>query len=304
MTKRQIKDMAASVRDRLLKKARETNRPFQELLQYYAMERFLYRLSQSPHADRFILKGALMLVVWKASRFRSTLDIDLLGETNNDVDSIVGKIKEICIQGVEPDGIEFDISDINGERIKEDADYEGVRVKFKGFLNRARITMQIDVGFGDVIIPAASPVDYPIILDFPKPALKGYSMESLIAEKFEAMVKLGILNSRMKDFYDIYSLCYQFNFDGEKLTKAIHETFNNRGTGITDNPVAFSDEFINDPSKNAQWRAFIKRNRITNAPGELKEVVKLIAKFLKPVAKATMGEFPHVLKWEYPRGWE
>jgi predicted nucleotidyltransferase component of viral defense system len=304
MTKRPIKNIPASVRDRLRIKARETNRPFQELLQYYGMERFLYRLSQSPHADKFILKGALMLVVWNASQFRSTLDIDLLGKTNNDVDSIVDKIKEICIQEVEPDGIEFDISDISGERIKEDADYEGVRVKFNGFLNRARITMQIDIGFGDVIIPAASPVDYPIILDFPKPSLQGYSKESLVAEKFEAMVKLGILNSRMKDFYDIYLLCRQFSFDGEKLAEAVRETFNNRKTDITDNPVAFSDEFINDPSKNAQWRAFIKKNRNANAPEDFKVVVKLIAIFLKPIAEATLGESSHDFIWEYPNGWK
>lgn len=285
MTKREIKNIAASVRDQLLKEARKNNRPFQELLQYYGMERFLYRLSQSPHVDRFILKGALMLIVWKAPQSRRTLDIDLLAKTSNDVGSIVHMIREICNQDVQPDGIEFDSSSVRGQRIKEDAEYEGVRVKLRGFLDRARIPMQIDVGFGDLVIPAPSFINYPVILDFPKPFLKGYSKESLIAEKFEAMVKLGILNSRMKDLYDVYLLCGQFNYDKAILAEAIRRTFFTRGTTLKNDPVVFSDEFVNDSAKIAQWRAFIKKSRIKDAPEDLKEVIGAISGFLTPIMK-------------------
>ena len=304
MTKCEIKNLAASVRERLLEKARESNRPFQEILQYYAMERFLYRLSRSPHADKFILKGALMLIVWNAPQTRPTLDIDLLAKTNNDLVPIVDKIKAICIQEAEPDGIEFDIASIIGKRIKEDADYEGVRVKFKGSLDRARITMQIDIGFGDVVIPAPSMVDYPTILDFPKPSLKGYSKESLVAEKFEAMVKLGILNSRLKDFYDLYLLCRQFSFDEKILADAIHNTFITRGTDVVVNPIAFSDEFAANSDKIAQWRAFIKKNRIIGAPENLKVVIESIRNFLLPVTKALLKNTALDQKWNHSEKWK
>lgn len=300
----QVKNIAASVQSRLHKMARETDRPFQELLQYYAMERFLYRLSQSPHADKFVLKGALMLVVWEAPQSRPTMDIDLLGEVNNDVNTVVDKIREICLQEVEQDGIVFDTSDIRGERIKEDADYEGVRVKFMAFLNRARITMQIDIGFGDIIVPAATSMEYPAILDFPKPKLRGYTRESVVSEKFEAMVKLGILNSRMKDFYDIYLLCRQFNFNGRKLAEAINKTFKNRGTELTDVPTAFTDEFIDNSEKNKQWRAFVKKNRIVDFPADLKDVIMSITEFLKPVIQALMKGIPFDLYWDFSGKWE
>jgi hypothetical protein len=304
LTKPEIKDLAASVRARLLNKARETNRPFQELLQYYAMERFLYRLSRSPHADIFILKGALMLIVWQAPQSRPTLDIDLLGKTNNDVNSMVDAIKSICVQEVEPDGLEFDISDIKGERIKEEAEYEGVRVKFRAYLNHARISMQIDIGFGDEVTPGPMAVDYPTILDFPRPSLLGYSRESLVAEKFEAMVKLGMLNSRMKDFYDIYLLCTRFAFDGRILSDAVNKTFKTRGTEIVDSPVPFSDEFTDDPAKIAQWRAFIKRNRIIDAPEELKAVIETVRKFLMPAVGALSKNTAFDKKWNPSGKWK
>jgi len=206
MTKRPHRDIAASVRQRLLNHARETGRPFNELLQYFAMERFLYRLSKSPYVDNFVLKGALMLTVWEAPLSRPTMDIDLLGLIDNSIEDIVAVTKNICTQEVEPDGITFEPSGIEGERITEDADYGGVRVRFRGSLGTAHITMQLDIGFGDMVIPAADSLEYPTILDLPAPKLRGYTKESTIAEKFEAMVKLGILNSRMKDFFDIWLL--------------------------------------------------------------------------------------------------
>ncbi len=206
MTRRPVVDTVASVRQRLLNIARDNSRPFSEVLQYFAMERFLYRLGKSGHGRNFILKDALMLVAWEAPLARSTKDIDLLGRMNNTIEDVVDAIKAACSLEVIPDGLLFDVKSVVGQRIAEEADYEGVRVRFRGNLGNARITMQVDVGFGDVIVPRPAEVDYPTLLDLPAPRLLGYSRESAIAEKFEAMVKLGTLNSRMEDFFDIWLL--------------------------------------------------------------------------------------------------
>ena len=208
------KNLPASVRQRLTNKARETDRPFQEVLQYFAMERFLYRLSRSRHADRFVLKGALMFTAWGAPASRPTKDIDLLARTDNAVEAVTAVMAEVCGQTVDADGLEFDVGSVAGEAIKEDADYPGVRVTFLVTLQNARVSMQIDVGFGDVVTPAATMTDYPVLLDFAAPHLLGYPRETVVAEKFEAMTKLGLLNSRMKDFYDLWLLARQFDFDG------------------------------------------------------------------------------------------
>ena len=217
--KKDIKNIEASVRARLQNKAKEAICPFSEILQYYGMERFLYRFSRSKYADKFILKGALMFTVWQVPERRTTLDIDFLARYDNQVATIEKVIRDVCDIPVTTDGLVFASETVKGQKIKEDADYEGVRVKFLGFLERSRIAMQIDLGFGDVIYPKPNVIDYPAILDFPKPHLKGYTTESVVSEKFEAMVKLGLLNSRMKDFYDIWLMMRQFNFDSLKLSK-------------------------------------------------------------------------------------
>ena len=199
---RHPKNISASVRQRLLNRAKRDRRPFNELLQYYAMERFLYRLSQSVHADRFILKGALMLRVWRSPELRPTMDIDMLGKTSNEEAAIVLQIRDILAATVAADGLAFDTDSIQAERIVEDADYEGIRIRFLATLGSAKINMRIDIGFGDVVYPDPEESDLPTLLDFPPPRLLCYSRESSISEKLEAMVKLGVLNSRMKDFYD------------------------------------------------------------------------------------------------------
>ena len=158
MTKRRRTNLAASVHQLLLNKARETRRPFNELLQYFGMERFLYRLSTSSHADRFILKGALMFTAWKLASYRPTMDIDLLGKTANQVDGVVAIVKEVCVQSVEPDSLIFDPASVAGARIAEDAKYKGIRIRFRAKLGTARLTLQLDIGFGDVIVPAPSPL--------------------------------------------------------------------------------------------------------------------------------------------------
>ena len=278
-----MRNTPASIRERLLNKAREKGRPFNEILQYFAMERFLYRLSLSAYAEKFILKGALLFTVWQTSYLRPTMDIDLLGHTNNDVNFIVSVVKKICSQKVVSDGIVFDLSSVKGEHITEDADYEGVRIKFRGTFDTARITIQLDIGFDDIVIPSPARIDYPTILNLPAPHLYGYSKESVVAEKFEAMIKLGILNSRLKDFYDIWLLSQQFDFDGQTLTTAIKKTFSNRGTQLPSHLNILTDHFVQDPSKKAQWRGFIRKNILKNVPEELSEVVTGIADFLGPV---------------------
>jgi len=303
VTKRPIKNMAASVHQRLLDKARDSGRPFNELLQYYAMERFLYRLACSPHGRKFVLKGALMLNVWRAPLSRPTMDIDLLGRIENSVEALVAVGREVCQQEVEPDGLVFHADTVQGEQIVEEADYVGVRVRLRGNLGNARVTIQVDVGFGDLVLPEPELIDYPTILDFPPPRIRGYSRESTVAEKFEAMIKLGLLNSRMKDFFDIWILCRQFQFDGASLAEAIQKTFARRGTQIAADPVCFSQQFAEDTVKRVQWQAFIRRARLDDVPSEFSEIVSAVAAFLSPVATALasqrefQGDWPPAGPW-------
>ncbi len=304
MTDRKIKNLAASVRQKLQNVARSTGRPFQEVLLYYAMERFLYRLSQSPHVDRFVLKGALMFNVWRAPKSRPTKDIDLLGRMENNIEALVVLTRDVCRQSVEPDGLVFEPESVQALLIKEDADYEGVRLTFRGLLGNARIPMQIDVGFGDVMFPGPEVTDYPtIILEFAAPKLRAYSRETTVAEKFEAMVNLGSLNSRMKDFYDIWLLSRLFDFDGATLAPAIEKTFAHRGTTVDTQPTAFTDVFSEDPTKVTQWKAFVRKSLLTEAPSDLATVVDAIAAFLAQPAAAVAEGRPFEAAWNAPGPW-
>lgn len=251
-----IKNLPASVRARLRAKARETNRPFQEILQYYAMERFLYRLSRSYYCDKFILKGALMLRVWEAPISRPTKDVDLLGQVDNSVETLVQIFRDVCSVKVEADGIIFEPDSLAGEAIIEGADYQGVRIRFLGSLENARVHMQVDIGFGDVVVPQPLEVIYPPLLNLPAPRLLGYPRECVIAEKFQSMVFLGTLNSRMKDFYDIWILARQFDYEGPKLTRAVKATFLHRATEIESSPVALTPGFAETQSARIGWTAF------------------------------------------------
>ncbi len=252
-----------------------------------------------------MLKGALMLNVWEqTSLSRPTLDIDVLAKRiGNDVESIVRAVQEICSQTVEPDGITFDPVTVRGEQIAEEAEYEGVRVRLRGSLGNARLSLQLDVGFGDVVIPAVEEMDYPAILDFPPPRLRGYSKESTVAEKFEAAVRHGDVNSRMKDFFDIWFLSRQFDFDGATLAKAIKEVFSRRGTEPPPEAVPLSPAFAEDPSRAAQWRAFRNRNRLDSAPESFADLMVAVVAFLKPVAAAVSVGNPFRSRWTSPGPW-
>jgi len=296
-----FKNISASVRQRLLNRAKSDRRPFNELLQYYAMERFLYRLSQSAHADRFVLKGALMLRVWRSPELRPTMDIGMLGKTSKKEADIVVKIRNILMTDVEVDGLSFDSDSIQAERITENADYEGIRIRFLGTLGSARITMQVDIGFGDVVYPEPEALDFPTMLNFPAPRLLCYSRESSIAEKLEAMVKLGFLNSRMKDFYDIWLLSRQFDFDGAELTEAIRLTFERRGTKLPSEVEAFTASFIE--SKQIQWTTFRKRLRYEHVPNSFREIAASLDRFLSPITTALFSGTPCSKNWTAPGPW-
>jgi len=302
--KKEVKNIEASIKARLKNKAKETNRPFAEILQYYGMERFLYRFSKSKYADKFVLKGALLFAVWQIPDRRTTLDIDFLARFDNEVATIEKVMKDVCDTSVDLDGLNFDPQTVIGMKIKEDADYEGVRVKFTGFLDRAEIPMQIDVGFGDIVYPKTRVIDYPAILDFPKPRLNGYPQESVISEKFEAMIKLGLLNSRMKDFYDIWLMTRQFEFKGANIASAIKKTFNNRKTEIPNKKPLFADEIYDEKSdRQTLWSAFLKKGDIQNAPETLSTTAKEIERFLIEPIMALNDNVTFDKTWKQPKGW-
>jgi predicted nucleotidyltransferase component of viral defense system len=298
------RDIGASVRQRLLNKSRTQGRPFQELLQYFAMERFLYRLAKSPYSDRFVLKGALLLTAWRAPQSRPTMDIDLEGRVNNQLDHIKEVVGTVCEVDVEPDGVAFNRASIEVSRIKEDADYEGVRVQFHATLARARIPMQLDIGFGDVITPAPTDIEYPSLLDFPAPVLRAYPKETVVAEKLEALTALGLLNSRLKDFYDLALLSRMYPFEGERLLKAISATFRHRGTTIEVEPIGLTQAYCDDPARAIQWRAFVRRSRFGEEAGDFARLVGEVRPFALPVLSAAAAGNSFGLRWKPSGPWE
>jgi hypothetical protein len=296
------KNIAASVKEKLLNRAKADNRPFNELLQYYAMERFLYRFSKSKYVKDFILKGALMLRIWESPEFRATKDIDLLGKLENDEALLKAVFAEIMDIKIPDDGLIFLPQTIRSERITEDADYEGTRIQFQGTLGNAKIFMQIDIGFGDIIFPGPQQSTLPTMLGLPSPVLQTYTRESAIAEKFEAMLSLGSANSRMKDFYDIWLLCRQFDFDRATLAQAIHLTFERRKTVFPEKVEAFDSPFINN--KKLQWAAFNKRLNQPHVPESFEEVVKQIELFLAPIVKFLRTANKSTAAWIAPGPWK
>jgi len=222
-----------------------------------------------------------MFLAWGASIYRSTRDIDFLGFTSNELDAVTKIIQEVCIQEVEPDGLTFDQYTVQSERINEDADNEGVRVNLTGYLGKAKISLQIDIGFADVISPAPIMLKYPTILQMPAPHLRGYPPESVVAEKLQALVFLGSVNSRMKDFYDLWVLAEQFEFDGRKLQEAIVSTFRQRNTALPEEtPVGLSDGFAGE--NQFQWQAFLQRTHLETGPEALNDVIQTLNQFLIP----------------------
>lgn len=296
-----VKNLPASVHSRLLALAQSRQRPFNELLQYYAVERFLYRLSQSKYRQKFVLKGALLFQAWGLTQYWPTRDIDLLGYTGNEVEGLVQIVQDICTLEVEADGLVFDADSVRGARITEDADYQGVRVRFQGYLGSARLHLQMDVGLADVVSPAPTNLKYPILLGMPAPELRGYPPESVVAEKVQAMAYLGMITSRMKDFYDVWALASRFTFKGSALQKAISLTFENRSTPISAELPALMEPFALE--KQAQWQAFLSRNTLRDAPAQLIEAIDLLREFLVPVLAACEGHKRFRQAWKPGGPW-
>jgi predicted nucleotidyltransferase component of viral defense system len=280
-------NLSESVYSRLKNIALVKNRPTQEVLRYYAMERFLYRLSVSKHKKSFFLKGGLMLMVWDPATHRATVDIDLLAKANNSIENISRILKEICSYPVLQDGIEFNSTDLILAESQVGAEYTGLSARFSARLHTVKLPMRIDIGFSDKIFPKPDNVDYPALLDFPSPELQGYTPETMIAEKLDAMVKLGLANSRMKDFYDIWTILNQFQIKPEKIAPVIREVFKNRKTIVREIPKAFSEAFYNTSKTLERWDSFLKG--IGHEPMPLEKVIFEIRDFFLPILTENNG---------------
>lgn len=284
-----LKNIGASVRAGLQNLSRDTGQSFELILTRYALERLLYRLGISAYAERFVLKGAMLLTSWFEESHRATRDLDLLGFGDPSPDAVIGVFREILATVVN-DGVEFDMHALRIDRIREELEYGGLRLRTTASISGARIAVTIDVGFGDTLEPGAELIDYPSMLDFPAPRLRAYARETVIAEKFQAMVALGLANSRMKDFYDVWLLSQSFPFDDDRLARAIAATFERRGTAIpAELPDALTQAFVEDEQKQRQWSAFL--NNVALDPGSLADVIAGVAGFIMPhaIAAAKIG---------------
>lgn len=281
------RNMGASVRARLLALAKQRGQPFDLLLTRYALERLLYRLSTTKYRERFVLKGAMLMTTWFDTKFRPTRDLDFLGFGESEPDKVLAIFREICAVG-QADGVSFDVEAIKVERNREELDYGGLRLRTQAIIDGARVPVVIDIGFGDSTEPGLDEIDYPVLLDAPAPKLRGYRQETVVAEKFEAIVKLGRANSRMKDFYDIWMLSREHQFQGDALARAIAATFARRKTNIpTERPIGLTKPFADDRAKLQQWKSFADSIGAELPP--LGDVVEELAAFLMPRAAAAIG---------------
>jgi predicted nucleotidyltransferase component of viral defense system len=230
------------------------------VLKRFGIERLLYRLSESSHKGNFILKGAMLFELWMGQAHRTTKDLDLLGSGTTDIPRLEALFRDLCVLPVEADGLEFLPESVKGVEIREDNLYQGVRVTLLARLGAARISLQVDIGFGDAVFPAPEEVEYPSLLGFPCPRLRAYSQATVVAEKFQVMVELGLVNSRLKDYYDIWTILNRFEVPQETLREAIRATFQRRQTPLpTRVPEGLSEAFAVDPQKQTQWKAFLRK---------------------------------------------
>lgn len=295
--------LAKSIHQRLLNCAREQKEDPNLLFIRYAIERLLYRLSRSPYRDRYILKGAMLFLVWTGQSHRPTRDLDLLGMGDASDEGLIQVFQEIARIAVEADGLVFDSEGISIAEIREAQEYPGKRLKIPAKLGNVVLNLQIDIGFGDAITPEASEVEYPILLDLPAPKIRAYPQETVVAEKLQAMIALDIVTSRMKDFYDLWMMSRSFTFNGVVLTQAIMATFERRNTSIPKTePTALRTSFAQDTNKQTQWKAFLTRNRF-NEISFMKVIEDLRTFLLKPLLAASdQQNFPYV--WSPGGPWQ
>ncbi len=295
-------NIGASVRARLLNKARAEKLDFNLLLTRYALERLLYRLSISEQRDQFLLKGALLFDLWFDIPHRPTHDADFLGFGSAEIPHLEEVFRSISRIEVE-DGILFRPDSVRADEIRKDANYAGVRVTLLGLLDGARCPVQVDVGFGDTVVPGPENASYPVILSgMPEPRIRVYPRYTVVAEKLEALTSLGMLNTRVKDFFDLWVLAKQSDFEGTVLSRAVAATFERRRTPIPQgSPIGLSDEFINDAQKERQWQAFIRRNALE--PMVFSAVITDLREFLVPVLESISLGSDLKMAWRAAEGW-
>lgn len=296
------RNVAASVRARLLNRARETKQDFNLVLTRYAIERLLYRISISQHADRFLLKGALLFDLWFDIPHRPTRDADFLGFGSAELPHIEAVFREICTIETH-DGVMFQPDTVQAAEIRKEANYVGVRVMVLGAIDDARCQIQIDIGFGDAVTPGPEDVEYPVMLsEFAAPKLRVYPRYTVMAEKFEALSSLGIANSRMKDYFDLWILAQHTDFDGDTLRQAVRATFDRRKTALTgEAPFGLTDAFAQDAQKQAQWQAFLRKNRLEALA--LNDVIAALVAFMLPVIKAANSSTMFSTHWQAGGPW-
>jgi predicted nucleotidyltransferase component of viral defense system len=295
--KRSVTDVGASVRARLSTLAREKGVDFELILVRYAHERLLYRLGQSKYQNRFILKGAMLQTIWLADPFRPTRDLDLLGHGESEPEAVRTIFREILAIECD-DGVVFDLDGLSVEPIREENDYGGQRIETTAHIAGARLRVRIDLAFGDAVTPDAGEIAYPALLDQPAPKVRAYPKETVVAEKLQAIVALGMNNGRMKDFYDLWMMSRHFAFDGALLAKAIAATFDRRRTPLpTDTPIGLSDDFGAEAAAVRRWEFFTTRNVLSEKPGSLADVVVGLRDFLMPVIRRAAGSDTGAKLW-------
>ena len=304
MTPPAVKNLAASVKARLAARATAIE-DVQHLLLRYGLERLLYRLSQSRHAGGFTVKGALVFLVWNREPHRSTKDLDLATGRSPSSEEFAAIFRELCQVEVESDGLAFLSDSIQAREIREDNRYGGIRVTLLAMLGTSRIPLQVDIGFGDAVTPPAQVAPFPTLLDMPAPVLAMYARETVVAEKFEILAQLGIANSRMKDYYDLWVLAREFEFDGELLKDAIRATFQRRQTPLPEDlPAGLAESFTTDSGKQAQWRGFLHRTQLRFQEPDLAKLVAVIGGFVVPPALAAQRKQPFARRWPKGGPWQ
>jgi len=300
MSAREKRDMPASIRQRLLNLSRERNMAFDLVLVRYGIERLLYRLTCSEHSDAFLLKGAMLFAVWSPQTHRPTRDVDLLGFGHAELKDIEGIFKGLCEQPVLDDGLAFLSASVEVAYIREEARYGGVRVSMMAKLGNARIPLQVDIGYGDAVTPGPEKVTFPSLLALHAPILRAYPIYTVVAEKFEALVSLSATNTRMKDFFDLWFLSENFDFEANVLSQAIRATFDRRGTALlaSDEIVGLSDAFAAD--RKAIWDSFLIRNGLGRR--ELREILDRLKRFLLPMVHAEKANKSAL--WKAGLGWD
>lgn len=291
-------DHARSIRHKLRNAMRDRNEDVRFALQRYAMERFLYRLGQSPSRERFVLKGAMLFALWGGSLYRPTRDLDFTGYGGTDTAAILAQIRDVCEIIVVDDGLAFDTAAMHSEAIRDESEYLGLRIRMEARLGRSRIPLRIDVGFGNAIHPMPVDVQFPTLLDDPPPWILAYPQEAVVAEKLHALVVLGERNSRYKDFYDLFVLGSQFTFSGNRLAAAIAATFHARTTFIEAAlPLGLTPRFYGHAGRAEHWRAYLTRNALPGAPADFDAVGELLRSFLGPLWDALSANHPPDGDW-------